>query len=64
LRCTLFHGFDTLGSPLEGRRSLDYDDGFVLLQIHMNFDTIIYRQHTAGTKIKLMSSYCSAHLTS
>jgi hypothetical protein len=25
--------------------SLDYDGGFVRLQIHMNFDTIIYRQH-------------------
>jgi hypothetical protein len=24
--------------------SLDYDRGFVCLQIHMNFDTIIYRQ--------------------
>jgi hypothetical protein len=24
--------------------SLDYDGGFVRLQIHMNFDTIIYRQ--------------------
>jgi hypothetical protein len=26
--------------------SLDYDGGFVRLQIHMNFDTIIYRQHS------------------
>jgi hypothetical protein len=25
--------------------SLDYDGGFVRLQIHINFDTIIYRQH-------------------
>jgi hypothetical protein len=25
--------------------SLDYDGGFVHLQIHMNFDTIIHRQH-------------------
>jgi hypothetical protein len=25
--------------------SLDYNGGFVRLQIHMNFDTIIYRQH-------------------
>jgi hypothetical protein len=25
-------------------KSLDYDRGFVRLQIHMNFDTIIYRQ--------------------
>jgi hypothetical protein len=24
--------------------SLDYDGGFVRLQIHMNFDTIIYHQ--------------------
>jgi hypothetical protein len=28
--------------------SLDYDGGFVRLQIHMNFDTIIYRQHALG----------------
>jgi hypothetical protein len=27
--------------------SLDYDGGFVRLQIHMNFDTIIYRQHAS-----------------
>jgi hypothetical protein len=27
--------------------SLDYDRGFVRLQIHMNFDTIIYRQQSA-----------------
>jgi hypothetical protein len=27
--------------------SLDYDRGFVCLQIHMNFDTIIYRQQPA-----------------
>jgi hypothetical protein len=26
--------------------SLDYDEGFVRLQIHMNFDTIFYRQHS------------------
>jgi hypothetical protein len=26
--------------------SLDYDGGFVRLQIHMNFDTIIYHQQT------------------
>jgi hypothetical protein len=25
--------------------SLDYDEGFVRLQIHMNFDTNIHRQH-------------------
>jgi hypothetical protein len=27
--------------------SLDYDDGFVRLQIHMNFDTIIYCQQAS-----------------
>jgi hypothetical protein len=33
-----------LGSPLGEKGSLDYDVGFVCLQIHMNFDMIIYRQ--------------------
>jgi hypothetical protein len=28
--------------------SLDYDGGFVRLQIHMNFDTLIYRQQLAA----------------
>jgi hypothetical protein len=28
--------------------SLDYDGGFVRLQIHMNFDTIIYRQQLSN----------------
>jgi hypothetical protein len=43
--------------------SLDYDGGFVRLQIHMNFDTIIYRQQApfsgdvAGEQvIKIQSS--------
>jgi hypothetical protein len=43
--------------------SLDYDGGFVRLQIHMNFDTIIYRQQVpfsgavAGEQaIKIQSS--------
>jgi hypothetical protein len=43
--------------------SLDYNGGFVRLQIHMNFDTIIYRQQTtfsgavAGEQaIKIQSS--------
>jgi hypothetical protein len=43
--------------------SLDYDEGFVRLQIHMNFDTIIYRQQApfSGTvageqAIKIQSS--------
>jgi hypothetical protein len=31
--------------------SLDYDGGFVHLQIHMNFDTIIYRQHMASINL-------------
>jgi hypothetical protein len=31
--------------------SLDYDGGFVHLQIHMNFDTIIYRQHSPCTRV-------------
>jgi hypothetical protein len=43
--------------------SLDYDGGFVCLQIHMNFDTIIYRQQapfsgavTGEQAIKIQSS--------
>jgi hypothetical protein len=43
--------------------SLDYDGGFVFLQIHVNFDTIINRQQTpfsgavAGEQaIKIQSS--------
>jgi hypothetical protein len=46
--------------------SLDYDGGFVRLQIHMNIDTIIYRQQTpfSGTvageqAIKIQSSIAS-----
>jgi hypothetical protein len=31
-------------SHLREEGSLDYDGGFVRLQIHVNFDTIIYRQ--------------------
>jgi hypothetical protein len=42
---------DHVGAPEEGSRSreegsLDYDGGFVRLQIHMKFDTNIHRQHT------------------
>jgi hypothetical protein len=33
LRNTLFHGFDTLGSHLREEGSLDYDRGFVCLQV-------------------------------
>jgi hypothetical protein len=40
----LFHGFDTLGSQLRGEGSLDYDGGFVHLQVHLNFNTNIHRQ--------------------
>jgi hypothetical protein len=40
----LFYGFDTLGSPLEGRRSLDCDGRLVRLQVKTNFDTTINRQ--------------------
>jgi hypothetical protein len=32
-------------SHLREEGSLDYDEGFVRLQIHVNFDTIINRQH-------------------
>jgi hypothetical protein len=35
---------------------LDYDWGFVLLQIHMNFDTIIYRQQMDISPIGFMDS--------
>jgi hypothetical protein len=40
---------DHVGAPEEGSRSreegsLDYDGGFVRLQIHMKFDTNIHRQ--------------------
>jgi hypothetical protein len=40
----LFHGFDTLGSSLEGRRVPDYDGGFVHLQVHLKINTNIYHQ--------------------
>jgi hypothetical protein len=52
----MFHGFDTFflkntdAIPWvhhsREEESLDYDGGFVRLQIHMNFDTIIYRQQS------------------
>jgi hypothetical protein len=51
--------------------SLDYDSGFVRLQIHMNFDTIIYHQQAPFSSavaeeqaIKIQSSiaYFSAFL--
>jgi hypothetical protein len=44
LRYTLFRGFDTLGSHLREEGSLDYDGGFVRLQIQTNFDMHINRQ--------------------
>jgi hypothetical protein len=44
LRYTLFHDFDTLGSHLREEGSLDYDGGFVCLQVQMKFDTHIDRQ--------------------
>jgi hypothetical protein len=34
----LFHGFDTLGSHLREEGSLDYDGGFVRLQVNLNFN--------------------------
>jgi hypothetical protein len=34
LHHTLFHGFDTLGSHLREEGSLDYDGGFVRLQVN------------------------------
>jgi hypothetical protein len=43
---TLFHGFDTLGSHLREEGSLDYDGGFVRLQVHMKFNTNIYHQQS------------------
>jgi hypothetical protein len=45
LHHTLFHGFDTLGSHLREEGSLDYDGGLVRLQLHLNFNTNIHRQH-------------------
>jgi hypothetical protein len=44
LHRTLFHGFDTLGSHLREEGSLDYDGGFVRLQVHLKFNMNIYRQ--------------------
>jgi hypothetical protein len=46
LHYTLFHGFDTLGSHLREKGSLDYDGGLFRLQVQMNFDTTINYQHT------------------
>jgi hypothetical protein len=43
---TLFHGFDTLGSHLREEGSLDYDGGFVRLQVQVKFNTNIYRQQS------------------
>jgi hypothetical protein len=42
LHRTLFHGFDTLGSHLREEGSLDYDGGFVHLQVHLKFNTNIH----------------------
>jgi hypothetical protein len=44
LHRTLFHGFDTLGSHLREEGSLDYDGGFVRLQVHLKFNTNIHNQ--------------------
>jgi hypothetical protein len=46
LHRTLFHRFDTLGSHLREEGSLDYDGGFVRLQVHLKFNTNIHRQQT------------------
>jgi hypothetical protein len=40
----LFHGVDTFGSHFREEGSLDYDEGFVRLQIQTNVDTTINRQ--------------------
>jgi hypothetical protein len=45
LHRTLFYRFDTLGSHLREEGSLDYDGGFVRLQVHLNFNTNIHCQH-------------------
>jgi hypothetical protein len=37
--------------------SLDYDRGFVRLQIHMNFDTIIYRQQPRVRSISRLGAF-------
>jgi hypothetical protein len=47
LRYILFHRFDTLGSHLREKWSLDYDGGLVRLQVQTKFDTTINRQHRA-----------------
>jgi hypothetical protein len=44
LHRTLFHGFDTLGLHLREEGSLDYDGGFVRLQVHLKCNTNIYHQ--------------------
>jgi hypothetical protein len=36
-----------LGSHLREEGSLDYDEGFVRLQVHLKFNTNIYRQQVA-----------------
>jgi hypothetical protein len=38
----LFHGFDTLGSHLREKGSLDYDGGLVRLQVQTKFYTHIH----------------------
>jgi hypothetical protein len=43
----LFHGFDTLGSHLREDGSLDYDGGFVRLQVHLNFNIDIHQQQVS-----------------
>jgi hypothetical protein len=42
--------------------SLDYDGGFVRLQIHMNFDTIIYRQQRSSPPSPTPSRALHHHL--
>jgi hypothetical protein len=67
LRHTLFHGFDTSGSQLREEGSLDYDGGFVCLQVHLKFNTNIYRHQApfSGTvageqviKIRSFIAFC------
>jgi hypothetical protein len=48
LHRTLFHRFDTLGSHLREEGSLDYDGGFVCLQVHLKFNMNIYLNTAAG----------------
>jgi hypothetical protein len=63
----LFHGFDILGSALEGNLSLDYDRRLVRLQVYLNFNTNIHHQQApfSGTvageqviKIRSFIAFC------